>query len=70
MAMPRPAKKGAKRLSGRCTRSRVAGLSPEGLWKITLCASALELNRLIELQGVLHGQLLGDRLDEAAHDHR
>src|SRR5690606_6037765 len=30
----------------------------------------LQLDEPVELQGVLHRQLLGDRLDEAAHDHR
>src|SRR5690606_26234680 len=30
----------------------------------------LELDEAVELQGVLHRQLTGDRLDEAAHDHR
>ena len=28
------------------------------------------LDELVEFEGVLHGQLPGDRLDEAAHDHR
>ena len=30
----------------------------------------LQLDEPVELQGVLHRELLGDRLDEAAHDHR
>src|SRR5687768_6225629 len=30
----------------------------------------LELNQAIQLDGVLHRQLLRDRLDEAVHDHR
>src|SRR3954467_3692190 len=29
----------------------------------------LELDEAVELEGVLHGELLRDRLDEAAHDH-
>src|ERR1700712_1255464 len=34
------------------------------------CSFHLELDEPVELEGILHRQLLGDRLDEAAHDHR
>src|SRR3954447_23142512 len=33
-------------------------------------ADHLELNESVQLDGVLHRQLLRDRLDEAVHDHR
>src|SRR6478736_9135932 len=46
---------------GRCGVSRLMSAN---------CSFHLELDEAVELEGVLHRELLGDGLDEAAHDHR
>src|SRR5689334_16038261 len=56
--------------SGRTSAGGVAGISAASLRVLANGALHLQLDQPVELEGVLHRQLAGDRLDEAAHDHR